>query len=156
MAIDAKTLIPVINKRSTTYTASLRNGEYYEWLPAKDEYEDVIELSFRDIQYLHTTSATFSRGYLFIDDLEARKRLGLEREEVKVNQISKMEIEKALKGNMQQLKKMLDTIKESENASLLREIYGIAKEIKIDNINKLQMIADATGVPMEVMIDSED
>jgi hypothetical protein len=155
MALDAKTLIPVLNKRSTTYTVSLRNGEYFEWLPATESYEDTIDLSFRDVQYLHTTSATFSRGYLFIDDLEARKRLGLEREEVKVNQISRQEIEKALKGSIPVLKKMLDTLKESENNSLLREVYSIAKEIKVENVNKLQMISDASGIPMEVLIDNE-
>lgn len=155
MAIDSKTLIPVINKRSTTYTASLRNGEYYEWLPANEGYQDVVELSFRDIQYLHTTSATFKRGYLFVDDLEARKRLGLESEEVKPNLLSRDEIEKALKGSIPQLKKMLDSVKATENPALLREVYNIAKEIKVDNVNKLNMISEATGIPMEVMIDDD-
>lgn len=155
MVLDAKSMILVVNKRSTTYTASLRNGEYYEWLPATDGYEDSIELSFRDIQYLHTQSATFTRGYLFIDDIEARKRLGLEKEEIKVNQISREEIEKALKGGLPALKKMLETVKEAENIALLREVVTIAKEIKIDNTNKLQLISEATGIPMEVLIDNE-
>jgi hypothetical protein len=155
MALDSKTLIPVLNKRSTVYTASLRNGEYFEWLPATESYEDTIELSFRDIQYLHTTSATFTRGYLYIDNDEARKRLGLEREEIKVNQISRAEIEKGLKGGIPLLKKMLETIKESENSALLREVVSIAKEIKVDNTTKLQLLAEASGIPMEVLIDME-
>jgi hypothetical protein len=155
MVLDAKSLVPVVNKRSSVYTVSLRNGEYYEWLPASEGYEDTIDLSFRDIQYLHTTSATFSRGYLYIDDIDARKRLGLEREEVKVNQVSRQEIEKALKGGIPQLKKMLDTVKEADNTALLREVFNIAKEIKVENVNKLQLISEATGIPMEVVIDTE-
>lgn len=156
MALDSKSMIPVINKRSTAYTVSLRNGEYYEWLPAKEGYEDIIDLTFRDIQYLHTTSSTFTRGFLFVDDEDARKRLGLEREDLKVNQISRDEIEKALKGNIPQLKKVLETLKESENSTLLREVVSIAKEIKVDNVTKLQLLADASGIPMEVLIDTDN
>lgn len=153
MTIDVKTLIPVVNKRSQGYSAVLRSGDYYEWLPSSDGYEDMIELPFRDVQYLHTTSATFKRGYLYIDDAEARKRLGLEKEEVKLNLVSREDIEKALKGNIAQLKKLLDTVKNSENIALSREVYTIAKEIKVDNITKLQLIAEATNIPMEVLID---
>lgn len=155
MVLDAKTLIAVVNKRSESYTVSLRNGEYFEWLPAKDGYEDMIELTFRDVQYLHTQSATFTRGHLYIDNDEARKRLGLEKAEIKVNQISAQDIEKALKGNLSQLKKMLEQIKNSENTTLLREVANIAKEIKIDNTNKLQLISEASGIPMEILIDIE-
>ena len=155
MALDSKTMIPVVNKRSTSYTVSLRNGEYFEWLPATEGYEDTIDLSFKDVQYLHTQSATFLRGYLYIDNDEARKRLGLEREDVKVNQISRADIEKSLKGSIPVLKKMLDTLKESENNALLREVYNIAKDIKVENVTKLQMISEASGIPMEVIIDNE-
>lgn len=155
MALDNKTMISVVNKRSNPYTASLRNGEYYEWLPASDGWEDSVDLSFRDVQYLHTQSATFKEGYLFIDHEEARKRLGLEKPEAKVNQISKEDIEKALKGNIAQLKKMLESVANSGNTSLIREVVSVTKEIKVDNITKLQMISETTGVPVEVIIDQE-
>lgn len=151
--LDNKTMVNVINKRKNPYTASIRNGEYYEWLPATDVYEDSIELPFRDVQYLHTASSTFKEGYLYIDNVEARKRLGLEKESLKVNQLSRQEIETALKGNMGQFKKTFGLI---QNKSLLRDVVEIAKEIGIDNINKLQYLSDISGIPMEIIIDNGD
>lgn len=152
MAIDNKTLIPVVNKRKNPYTATLRNGEYYEWLPATEGYEDVVDLEFKDVQYLHTTSSTFREGYLFIDNDEARKRLGLEKDEVKVNVLSREEIEDMLKAPMNKFKK-LGTI---TNKSLLQEVVEIAKEIGIDNVNKLQYLAEISGIPFEIIIDKDN
>lgn len=151
--LENKTMINVINKRKNPYTASLRNGEYYEWLPATDVFEDSIELSFRDVQYLHTASSTFKDGYLFIDNVDARKRLGLEKESIKVNQLSRQDIEAALKGNMGQFKKTLGLI---QNRALLRDVVEIAKEIGIDNVTKLQHLSDISGIPMEIILDNGD
>ena len=104
--LDNKTKISVVNKRGQEYTASLPNGEYYEWMPAVGGIEDSQELEFKHVQYLHMRSSTFKEGYLYIDHDEARKRLGLEKEEVKVATMSHEEIEKLLKGNLTQLKKL--------------------------------------------------
>lgn len=156
MALDGKTMIPVYNKRSTAFVATLRNGEYYEWLPAKDGFEDMIELNFRDIQQIHATSVTFSRGYLFIDNEDARKQLGLEKSEVKANLVSRADIEKALKApNNTALKKILDNAKKAENPALLREIALVTRQLKVENTTKLQMVSEVTGSPMDVLIDNE-
>lgn len=151
--LDNKSMISVVNKRKNPYTASIRNGEYYEWLPASDEFEDSIDLPFRDVQYLHTVSATFKEGYLFIDNDEARKRLGLEKESIKVNQLSRKDIESALKSNMGQFKKTFGLI---QNKSLLRDVVEIAKEIGVDNTTKLQYLSDISGIPMEIILDNGD
>jgi hypothetical protein len=149
--LDSKTLIPVVNKRGKGYSASLRNGDYYEWLPSKDGFQDVIELEFKDVQQLHMNSVTFKEGFLYVDHEEARKRLGLEKEEVKANQLSHEDIIKALNGNMGQF----NTLLKVTNRQLLREVVEVAKKIKLTNVTKLQKLSEVSGIPMDLMLDQE-
>lgn len=153
--LNSKTMIPVVNKRSNEFTAVLRNGDIYEWMGATSNYEDTHELTFQDVQHIHARSTTFRDGYLFIDNVDARKRLGLEKEEIKINTISRADIEKALKGSIPVLKKMLENVKATENHALMREVATVTKEIKVDNTSKLQLISEYTGVPLEILIDQE-
>lgn len=148
--LNNKTMIRVVNKRNSSYTVSLPNGEYYEWLPAQNGFEDSHELTFRDVQYLHTRSKTFSHGYLYIDNAEARKRLGLEKEEVANLTMSREEIEKCLKGNIAQLKK-LDKIK--HDREMVREVIDVAKELKIDNMTKLNYLSELSGIPVDIIFE---
>lgn len=151
MTLNNKSIITVVNKRSTAYTVSLPSGEYFEWLPANDGFYDEQELDFKQIQVLHTRSSTFKDGYLFIDDEEARKRLGLEKEDIKVFTMSKEEIEKMLKGNLTTIKK-LDRYK--SNKSLINEVINVAKELGIDNHNKLNYLSELSGVPVEILTEN--
>ena len=153
MALNNKSLIKVINKRSTGYTVSLPSGEYYEWLPAVNDLYDEQELEFKNVQILHMRSSTFRDGYLVVDDEEARKRLGLEKEEIKVFTMSKDEIEKMLKGTMAAIKK-LDNYK--ENKSLISEVVNVAKELKLQNVNKLNYLSELSGVPVELLTEFND
>lgn len=147
--LDGKTLIPVVNKLATRYGAVLRNGEMYEWLPATTGFEDVIEMPFRDVQVLHMTSATFRDGYLYIDHAEARKRLGLERDDLKANLVSREEIEEALQGSLDDMKKAFSGVK---TTNVLREIAQAAKDLNIDELSKLQYVSDITGIPVDVLL----
>jgi hypothetical protein len=147
--LDSKTMIPLVNKRSNKYTASLPNGNYYEWLPCMEGIEDSIEVPFKDVQYLHMTSSTFREGHLFVDHEEARKRLRLENDDhVKALTMSREDIEKILKGNMNALKK-LEELKGDKN--MIREVLDVAKEIGVDNINKLNFLSELSGVPVDVI-----
>ncbi|MGG0308443.1 hypothetical protein ABEY43_06485 [Priestia megaterium] len=149
--LDNKTKISVVNKRGQDYTASLPNGEYYEWMPAVGGIEDSHDLEFKQVQYLHMRSSTFREGYLYIDNEEARKRLGLEKEEVKVATMSHDEIEKLLKGNLTQLKK-LENYK--DNSGFIREVVEVAKNLKVSNVNKLSYLSELSGVPVDVIRES--
>ncbi|MDC6267351.1 hypothetical protein [Lysinibacillus fusiformis] len=153
MALDNKSLVKIVNKRSTGYTVSLPSGEYYEWLPATNDIYDEQELEFKQVQILHMRSSTFKEGYLFIDNEEARKRLGLEKEEIKIFTMSREEIEKMLKGNLTSIKK-LDNYK--ENKSLISEVINVAKELGIDNHNKLNYLSELSGVPVEIITQSNE
>jgi hypothetical protein len=134
--LDSKTMIPLVNKRSNKYTASLPNGNYYEWLPCMEGIEDSIEVPFKDVQYLHMTSSTFREGHLFVDHEEARKRLRLENDDhVKALTMSREDIEKILKGDK----------------NMIREVLDVAKEIGVDNINKLNFLSELSGVPVDVI-----
>lgn len=148
MTLNNKSIINVVNKRSTGYTVSLPSGEYFEWLPAMNGLYDEQELDFKQVQLLHTRSSTFKEGYLFIDNDEARKRLGLEKEDVKVFTMSTEDIEKILKGNLTAIKK-LDKYK--DNKSLISEVINVAKELGIDNHNKLNYLSELSGVPIEII-----
>lgn len=153
MALNNKSIVKIVNKRSTGYTVSLPSGEYYEWLPSSNGMYDEQELEFKTVQILHMRSSTFKDGYLFIDDEEARKRLGLEKDEIKVFTMSKEDIEKMLKGNLASLKK-LDNYK--DNKSLISEVINVAKELKIDNHNKLNYLSELSGVPIEIITETNE
>lgn len=148
MAIDNKTMVTVVNKRSFPYTVSTPSGEYYEWLPAREDYEDSHELTFREVSWLHTQTSTFREGYLFIDNEEVRKRFGLESEKQKVLNLSRSEIETMLKGNMKALKKLEDV---KDNKSLILDVVEVAKELKITNATKLEYLSELSGIPFELI-----
>lgn len=151
--LNHKTMITLVNKRNQSYTVSLPSGEYYEWLPATSGVEDSQELTFRDVQYIHTRSSTFKQGFLYVDNADARKRLGLEKEEIKALTMSREEIEKLLKGNMTQFKK-LETLQGNRN--MVSEIIDVAKELKIDNTSKVNLLSKWSGIPSELIIVSEE
>lgn len=143
-------MVTVFNKRSTAYTVSTPNGDYFEWLPAREGFEDSHEMTVRDVQWLHTRSATFKKGYLYIEDADLRKRLGLETEKVKSYSLSREDIEKMLKGNMNQLKK-LNELKDNKN--LILEVVEVAKELNITNSNKIDFLSEISGIPYELIRD---
>lgn len=151
MTLNNKTLVKVVNKRSMPYTASFQDGEYYVWQPAQGDIYDEHELTFRDVQRLHMNSSTFREGYLYIDNEEVRKRLRLEKEEIQVATMSREEIEKLLKGNLNQLKKLDDY---KENTGLISEVIRVAKELGISNYNKLSYLSEVSGVPIEILTEN--
>lgn len=151
--ITNNTVVKVVNKRNSSYTVTLPTGEYYEWLPAQFGVEAYHDIPFKDVQYLHVRSATFKRGFLYIDNQEARRRLGLEKEEVQTLTMSREEIEKLLKGNMAQIKK-LDKVKDER--ALVQEVIDVAREIKLDNHSKLTYLSELSGIPVELIVPKED
>lgn len=151
MALDNKSKINVINKRSTEYTASFPNGEYIVWMPSLNGMYDEQEIELKLVQWLHNNTGTFKNGHLFIDNEEARKRLGLETSEVKAFTMSREEIEKYLKGNLAQLKKLEDY---KDNKGLISEVINVAKELKIQNHTKLSYLSELSGVPVELLTES--
>lgn len=153
MALDNKTKITVVNKRSTEYTMSFPNGEYMVWMPSLNGINDEHELEFKQVQWMHVNTATFRHGHLYIDNEDARKRLGLETEQVKAFTMSREDIEKHLRGNLTQLKK-LEQYK--ENKSLISEVIAVAKDLKIDNHNKLNYLSELSGVPVELLTESNE
>ncbi len=153
-SLNHKSMIDVVNKRNSSYTLSLPNGDYYEWLPASNGFEDIRELSFRDIQYVHSTSSTFKKGYLYINNEDARKRLGLDIAKVKTLTMSRDEITKLLKGNMAQIKK-LSELKDSRE--MMQEVIDVAKELRINNKTKLDYLSELSGVPVDLIyVENED
>lgn len=152
--LNNKTMVEVSNKRKTPYTAYIKHsGEYYAWLGATSGIEDMIEMNFRDLQWLHTNSSTFTKGYLYIENEEVRKRLGLESEEVKRLTMSREEIEANLKGNMSAIKKF-DAIK--DNKEMVREVIAVAREIKVNNASKLAYLSEISGIPQESLMPQEE
>lgn len=145
--------VVLINKRQQSYSATIpTTGNYYEWLPATEGFEDSQEVEMRDVQYMNGQTTTFREGYLYIEDETLRKRFGLEKETVKTSTMSTDEIVTLLGGNINKMKKVLDENK--ENKSFIREVVDIAKGMKLDSSQKLQYLSEISGTPVEVITES--
>jgi len=88
------------------------------------------------------------KNHLLIKDIEVRRELDLPIEEARM--MGEKELEDLLKGNPAKMKSVLpDLSKESQ-----KRLAQKAAEMKVDNMNKLQMIKEYSGIDVYKLMEA--
>lgn len=110
-----------------------------------------LSVDVEEIYYVHSTSSTFSRKFLIIDDPEINKELGLEGRTVA--NYTEDEIRDLIKGNINKMKSVLENEKEKH---VIDRVINIAKDIDDLHLNKVKFLEEWSGIKFEHLQPKED
>lgn len=145
--------------RPTPYVVNFENKRY-EWLGAKNGVPSSKKVSREVYDFIAMGSSALESGKLVLSKkmdkvyTEELKEEIADVEKYENNALTKEEIEKMLKGNLKAMEKAFSEI---EDFGTKQFIYKIAKELKIENVNKQKMIKDLIGseLSIEELFDEE-
>lgn len=129
----------------------------YVWSGVKGEKVDIKSLPEEVVDYLLMNSQCFKTGDLKIieDNAEAKEAVESlveeDKEAYKSNTHSKDDIRKLIGGNYKKLESEL----KKANADERRFFADVAIEMKLDSASKQKIIADAVGIPVDILFDEE-
>ena len=147
--------------RNIAYTLNypMNEGRWkqYIWAGAKGEKVDIKPLPEEVVDYLLMNSQCFKTGDLKIieDTAVAKEAVNSIAEEdleaYKSNTHSKDDIRKLIGGNYKKLESEL----KKANIDEKRFFADVAVEMKLDSASKQKIIADAVGIPVDILFDEE-
>lgn len=134
------------------YTVRYDNKRYY-WADAKGQIVAKVGVPREVYDYLNMSTNCLKNGELILsknispelkEDLESEM---YEKEEQEANSLTREEVEKILKGNMNYMKTSLEKV---TSMTTKQFVLDIAKEIKLNNSNKQKFIKDWYGTEMSL------
>lgn len=138
--------------RPTPYTVNCENKKY-EWLGAKNGVPSTKRIPREVYDFIAMGTSALSSGKLILsnkmkeDQVEELKEEIINIEEYDKNALTKEDVEKMLKGNLNTVKKAL---KEVTEYSTKQFIYQVAKDMQLDNSNKQKMIKELLGSELSI------
>lgn len=141
----SKNLILLERHKHTDYVVNY-DGKRYQWSGAKNGIVGRKEIPMDVYDWLSMFTNCFKNGELIVKAKEEDKEEILntmnELESYEVNALTREQIIDLLNGNLNKMKKELGAVTSKTTISF---IIDIAREIKVENMNKLKFLKELEG-----------
>lgn len=132
----------------------LPNGTrlHYEWRPATDKYDSIVEVEDMVFEYIKYNTNVLKSGKLVIVDEEVKKENEYLLEGTKKT-YSVKEVKKLLEGNEKALKEVLEMVKNDRDT--IGYFCSVARDIKLDSSRKKALLGKYLGLAPELIFEVE-